>query len=81
MWRPTHEASLAHETSDTLAGEALVAGLQLGMDARRAVRGSAARVNCPNLVHQHRVGLGTLGWPTLPPGVVAARGDLQHATQ
>jgi hypothetical protein len=56
---------------------------------RRATRGvrpgtigaTAALVNGPNLLRQRQVGRDTTGWLTMLPSVVAAWGDLHHATE
>src|SRR4051794_40417585 len=51
------------------------------MDARCAIRATAPVVNGPTLLYQRQIGLRATGWPTVPPGVVAARGHLQYTTQ
>ena len=79
--RPTDQAGLAHEPSNTLAGDALLTLAQLGVDTRCAIGATAAVVNGPNLLRQCQVGLDTTGWLTMLPSVVTAWGDLQHPTE
>src|SRR5690606_12046998 len=78
---PTHplQACEAHQTSDALAAHAHALGLQLGVDPGSAVGAAALLMNRRDLLLECRIRLGAGRKLTLPPSVVAALRDAQHA--
>ena len=74
-------AVLSHQARKALSSDALTAGLQLGMDAWRAVGASGGVVDGLNAGQQGPVTLTALGGTALKPGVEAAARERQDAAQ
>ena len=75
------KTSLAHQTRDALLADVDAIGLELGMDAGRAVRAFGGRVDRANALDQHGIVLGAPRQRPLRPRVIPAGGDAQHAAQ
>ncbi len=78
---PAHacERLFSHESADPFRSHALSGFLELGMHARAPVRPARALVNGVNACLELGITLRTPARRTLPPRVVPAGGDLQHA--
>jgi hypothetical protein len=76
------EAMLAHQAGDAFAADLDVQSEpELGLDARCAVGGAAARVDLADLFAEIGIDHGPLGrWPR-GPGVIAGACHTQHAAQ
>src|SRR2546425_253628 len=78
---PTHalHAGGPHEPGDALAADLKAARREFSVDARRAVRAARHPVNRVNVRRQLHIGPRPRRQRSLPPRVVPAGGDTQHA--
>ncbi len=75
-----HEVRRSHETRHPFAAAPYPERSQLGLDARRAIGASAARVDHLDLLAKLGIGLYPGRWRSAMPRIEAAGGDTQHAT-
>ena len=77
----TNETRVPHQPRHALAAASHAERSQLGMDARRAVGASAVCIDRLDLLLQRGVGSRPgRRWPVMP-GIEAAGGHTQHATE